>query len=520
MEDLKTECGTAGVVLKKPLTAYPTGGALQALWFMLCNMQHRGQESVGFYTYNAQRNSTLDGDKGPGLVNEFFKFNKPEERQRLLHDYTGTVAAGNIRYSTSGKTTNLRDLLEEAQPFYRRSGIPKKRFTIQWNGTLANYKELKQYLHETYGIIPETHVDSELLVHDIGQFIDHAPATSDIYLQALKHLEQSVDGGVSLVLLTGEGTLYAYRKNPGIRPLCWGENDDYFAVASESCAFQPLNITNIHDFKPGEALTYNGKPLFTQLTPPSLKACFFELNYFAKVTSRLDGVGVYNLRQTLGKHLALEETLRERLDDSYVVLPVPDTSLPAARTYAETLGLRCEEALIKNQHAGRTFIEKKEMRHLKMHLKFDYIPGLLEGKNIILVDDSIVRGSTSEHLVAFVKKLFNPASIHERSTTPPIRHPCYQGVDIPSRKELIATYSTDTPYLEQYLAEHLNIASLHYLSLAGMFRAYKEQGLLPEHLCTACLTGLYPTPYGQLRAAEDQLDNHTRHLKKAVLVPE
>ncbi|MDO8555873.1 MAG: hypothetical protein Q7R96_01720 [Nanoarchaeota archaeon] len=511
MEELTHECGIAAVVLKKPLDYYPTGGALHALWLMLNNQQHRGQESCGFYTYNPERNSALDGDKGPGLVNEFFRFNKPTEREQRLKDYAGTVAAGNIRYSTSGKPTTLRDLIEEAQPFYRRNGVPRLRFTIQWNGTLANDKELKKYLQETYGIKPETAVDTELLVHLLGQHLEqqHLNQHPADYLATLRNLEQRVDGGVSIILLNGEGHLFAYRKEPGIRPLCWGENEDYFAVASESCAFQPLNIKKVHTFKPGEALTYIDKPLFTQLGNAHIRhICFFEGNYFSKATSELDEVSIYRLRRGLGEQLAQEEPLREHLDDSYVVLPVPDTSLPAARAYAERLGLRCIEALIKNPHAGRTFIEKKEMRHLKMDLKFDCIYGEIEGKNILLVDDSVVRGSTTDHLVQFINRRFQPASIHPRSTTPPIRHPCFYGVDIPSRKELIAALYVDTTALEQHFVERFGVTSMHYLSLPGMLKVYEHYGIPAEQLCAACLTGDYPTPYGQQRAAEDLHDNH------------
>ena len=499
------ECGVAAVALKKPMEYYPKGGAIYFLYLMLNELQNRGQETCGFFSFNPNRTRTLDGFKTVGLVNDLFRVKNPEDRDRILFEYAGIRAEGHVRYATSGHSKGEKDWLDEAQPFYRRDGNPHKRFVLGWNGNIANYRELKCYLEERYGVVPETSVDTELLMYLITYNIEefYNGNREPNFLDVLKRTQEKIDGGMSLVLMNGLGHIVAYRGVPGIMPLCYGENENLFAVASETSALARIGIKDYKFFKPGQLILYNDSLKSVQLGDPNnLRACFFQQLYFAKIVSVLDSLGVNEFREAIGGKMAEIEPLRGKLDDRYVLVPVPDTSIPAARRMASRLGIGYEEVLIKNPQAGRTFIEKDNMRKERMQIKFSYTPGKVEGRKIILVDDSIVRGNTAQMIVSEVRKAFDPEEIHLRSTCPPIVSPCFYGVDFPTFNELIAHGYNDKRVLEEELARRFEANSVSYMTIDGLLEVFDSLGFSRDNLCTACITGNYPTDYGKIRLEE------------------
>ena len=503
---IKEECGVAGVVLKKPIEDYPVGGALYYLHLMMSELQHRGQETAGFITFNPGKKKTLDGLKSLGRVSNLFCTDNIDENIRILEEFTGTSATGHVRYSTSGNPKTEREYQDEAQPFYHRDGNPNIRFVYGWNGNLANHEKIEQVLKEEYSIEPETNVDTELLMYLIANNIrqQYNKNRKINYYETFKEIQGKIDGGLSLILMNGLGHLIGYRGIPGIMPLCYGENDDLFAVASETCALSIIGIRNYKFFKSGELIVHKNNSAENNLISenPKFNACFFQWVYFAKVTSILDNLGVNELREKLGKKLAELEPLKDKLNNDYVIVPVPDTSIPAAKSMAKELEIPYEEVLIKNPQAGRTFIVKENVRNSLMERKFGFIPGKVEGKKIILVEDSIVRGNTGRKIISFVREALKPEEIHFRSTCPPIRSPCYYGVDFPTLTELIAHDYIDNNILEKDLAEIFSATTVKYMTLEGLIEVFAGLNFPSKNLCLACLTGDYPTDAGNKRLAE------------------
>ena len=227
--------------------------------------------------------------------------------------------------------------------------------------------------------------------------------------------------------------------------------------------------------------------------------CFFQWLYFAKATSVLDNLSVNEFRRALGKELARIEPLKEKVNNDFVVVPVPSTSIPAAQAMAEELGISYEEVLIKNSQSGRTFIVKSDRRDIMMDVKFDSIPGRTEGKKIFLVDDSIVRGNTCKKIVNYVKETLKPSEIHLRITSPPIRYPCFYGVDFPTQNELVASYFEDDEILEKELTKLYGVNSLKYMPFNNLIKVFNSFGFAKDKLCLACLNGEYPTEGGRKR---------------------
>jgi len=498
-------CGIAAVALKKPDSYHSNGGALYYLHLMLNELQHRGQETAGFFTFSAKNGKTLEGKKSIGKVNNLFLADNFNENKRLLEEYSGIRATGHVRYATSGSSKTEKELLNEAQPFYFRSGNPNRRFVLQWNGNLANFDYLKKYLNEEYNIYPETNVDTEILMYLISNDIEENYKRHEEikYREVFSRLHENIDGGLSMILMNGLGDIIAYRGRPGIMPLCYGENDDLFAVASETCALSKIGIKNYTSFKPGEIVIYKDSTESYLINESNgMNACFFQWVYFARITSILDNLGVNSLREKLGEKLAEIEPLRNVIDNSYVIVPVPDTSIPAARSMAKELQISYEEVVIKNSQAGRTFIEKNDKRDVLMKTKYSFIPGKTENKKIILVEDSIVRGNTIGALARNIKEELNPLEIHIRSTCPPIISPCYYGTDYPTFLELIAHNYPNTVELENYLTEKFNVDSVMYMPLEKLIDVFNTLGFPDKRLCIACLTGSYPTKEGNRRSRE------------------
>tara|TARA_Y100000310_G_scaffold316006_1_gene367235 strand:+ start:1586 stop:3283 length:1698 start_codon:yes stop_codon:yes gene_type:complete len=539
-QEINEECGVAAISLKKPLEHYPKGGSAYYMFLMLNELQNRGQRAAGFYTFNNNRNRKLDGEKTVGLVTDLFKLKNPEQFGKTMEAYQGTTAIGHVRYATSGNCKTPKDWLDETQPFYFRHGNPSKRFTLGWNGNLANHSELETFLKNNYGIEPETEVDTELMMYLISNEIETTTNGSKNvdFPKILQTIHKRLDGGYSIALMDGHGSIHAFRGPPAIMPLCYGENEYMFAVASETSALEKIGITNHQSFKSGEIISHKNNT--TQHTPtqhqtyrnnqttPQKKIqnqqnnkeqrdftpCFFQHLYFARVTSILDNISVYQFRKELGKELAKTEPLEKILTEDHIIVPVPDTSIPIAKSMSEELNVPYIEGLIKSNSSSRTFIEKEDKRKLLIESKLNIIPNTLKNKKVILIDDSIVRGSTLKKLTTFIHERGQAKEIHIRSACPPIKYPCYYGIDYPSQKELIAANSehnkNGNPHatLEHHLSQKFKTNSTHYLPYENLMNVYKTLNHHPKNLCTACLNCDYPTPKGNERFQQEKTNQN------------
>jgi len=423
----------------------------------LYSLQHRGQESFGIVG--------VDEQKGPhavrsmGLVGEI-------SREHL----TGTVAIGHTRYSTAGSST-----LENAQPVLVRSR--GGHIALAHNGNLVNAAELRVELENGGSIFAST-MDSEVIVHRLARSPASAPA------ERLADALQGVDGAYSLLVVLGD-TLLAARDPRGWRPLVMGRLGDAVLFASETCALDIVGATTEREVEAGEVVAVHPDGSVTSSFPlerRELRRCVFEHVYFARPDSHVFGGSVDRARRALGRRLARECPA----PSADLVFSVPDSSNAAALGYAEASGLSYEFALIRNHYVGRTFIQPTQAgRDAKVKVKYNAVREVLEGKRVVMVDDSIVRGTTTRGLVALVRAA-GAREVHMRVSSAPITGPCYYGIDTPTRDELIAA-QLSLPAI----AEHLGVDSLGYLSLEGMLESVPGG---PEGFCHACFSGDYPTP--------------------------
>lgn len=444
-------CGIAGVYSENSLAG-------RYVYYLLFALQHRGQESAGIAFWT----NKLECKKGLGLVSEVFT-----EKDLI----TAKVAVGHVRYSTTGSSR-----LENAQPFVVKSKVGS--FAVAHNGNLVNYSEIRREL-ENEGRVFTTDTDSEV----IAQLFSKLLMSEKDLEGALDLLGKKLVGSYSCVLMLNE-KLIAFRDPLGFRPLCIGEIDDGYVVCSESCAIDAVEGKFIADLKPGEAVIIdNGEIEFLRFAECKKKAfCIFEFIYFARPDSVIDGVSVYKARTEMGKTLAEESPANVDF-----VSAVPDSGITAAIGYAIRLGLPYMEALIKNRYVGRTFImPKQELRELLVRMKVNVIKENVEGKRLVLVDDSIVRATTSKRIAEMLKKS-GAKEIHFRIGSPPIIAPCYFGIDMKTREELVAS-----KHSVEEIREIIGADSLRYLSLQGLLNSLKKLG--GEGFCTACLTSKYPVP--------------------------
>jgi len=380
----------------------------------------------------------------------------------------GTSAVGHTRYSTAGSST-----IENAQPVMARSrgGF----ITLAHNGNLVNAGELRVKLEEE-GSIFASNSDSEVVVHLLARSSDGTPA------QRLAEALRNVDGAYSLIVAIGD-TLLAARDPRGWRPLAMGQLGDAVVFASETCALDIIGATYLRDVEPGEIVSANGNGITSMQAFPStdLRRCVFEYVYFARPDSRVFGGSVNLARRALGRRLAQEHPA----PNADLVFNVPDSSNSAALGFAEESHLPYELALIRNHYVGRTFIQPTQAgRDAKVKVKYNPVREVLEGKSVVMVDDSIVRGTTTRGLVALVRAA-GAREVHLRVSSSPVTGPCYYGIDTPSREELIAATHT-IPEIEA----HLGVDSLGYLSLDGMLESVPSG---PHGFCHACFSGDYPT---------------------------
>ena len=443
------ECGVMGVV------GVPNAAEIAALG--LHALQHRGQEATGVVA--CDEHGEFRTAKGIGLVSDVY-------RRESLAPLAGTLAIGHNRYSTAGGLT-----LENTQPLrvvYRGGPL-----ALAHNGNLTNARTLRQGLEES-GSIFQTSLDTEIFLHLL------ALTGVDNVEEALVEAARQVEGAYSLVVLTREGVI-ALRDPHGFRPLCIGRLGDGYVVASETCALDLVGADFLREVQPGEMVTIDPHGMRTrQAIAPAEPSqhCVFEHIYFSRPDSRVFGDSVDAVRRRLGRRLAQEQPV-----DADFVTAVPDSSNSIALGYSEASGLPYELALIRNHYVGRTFIQPQQAgRDFGVRVKFNPVREILDGKRVVVVDDSIVRGTTSRKLVRLLRRA-GAREVHFRVGSPPVTHPCFYGIDTPSRRELIGALKS-----VEEIREYLGVDSLGYLSLDGLLACEKE----PRNFCRACFTGQYP----------------------------
>src|SRR2546426_485858 len=444
-------CGIIGV------TGVPD--AARVAYLGLYSLQHRGQESAGMVVVDGE--GVARSHRGMGLVSDIFN-------ERVLSDLPGDVAIGHTRYSTAGTS-----VLANAQPMLAR--YREGPLALAHNGNLTNAVPLRSDL-VTKGSIFQSSSDSEVLVHLIAR--SEAREPEDQLLDALERVE----GAYSLVITIGR-TLYAIVDPRGFRPLVLGRLGRGWVVASETCALDIAGATLVRELEPGDFVRIHGEDVddLPKLPVKPQRRCVFELVYFSRPDSTVFHRSVDAVRRALGRELAREHPA----PGADCVFSVPDSSNAMALGFAEEAGIKLEHALIRNHYVGRTFIHPAQaVRNSKVKIKFNPVREVLLGRNVVVVDDSLVRGTTSQGLVQMIRQA-GAAQVHFRVASPPITGPCYYGIDTPSRDELIASSNS----VEQ-IRQHLGVETLGYLSLEGMLRA---AGGDPAQFCHACFSGQYPT---------------------------
>ena len=456
-DKFREECGVIAIY------AHPEAEKLAYLG--LHALQHRGQESAGIVTSDGM---TLHPYKAMGLVADIFT----EEVLSQLH---GMLAIGHTRYSTAGDSALLN-----AQPILVQSN--KGRVALAHNGNLVNAPEIRSRL-ETQGSIFQTNSDTEVIVHLIALSKEHTLP------EAMADALRRVEGAFSLVMISPD-RIFAARDSRGFRPLAMGrisqqegQKQDTIVFASETCAFDLIGATYEREVKPGELVVVGPEGItsrfYTSAAPQS--SCIFEHVYFSRPDSIVFGRAVQESREELGRQLA-----REAPADADIVVPVPDSGVTAAMGYASESGIPFRFGLIRNHYIGRTFIEPRQtVRDFGVKLKLNPVRSLLEGKRVVLIDDSIVRGTTSRKIVRMIRSA-GAKEVHMRISCPPTISPCFYGVDTPSKKELIAANKS-----VEEIRDFIGAESLAYLSLEGLKKAC-EDGAQTRY-CTACYTGSYPT---------------------------
>jgi amidophosphoribosyltransferase len=448
-DKLHDHCGVFGV--------YGHPEAAKLTYLGLYALQHRGQESAGIAVSDGEN---LTCKKGMGHVEEVL----PRD---VIRDLKGNHAIGHTRYSTAGDTD-----LRNAQPL--KVSCHKGQVALAHNGNLVNATAIRREL-EARGDIFQTTSDTEVILHYFAR--SRQAGIPEAVAEAL----DKVVGAYSLVMLFKDA-VYGIRDPRGFRPLSLGQLDGGYVLASETCAFDLIDAKYIRDVEPGEMVILDSRGVTSlRFTPPLKQAqCIFEHVYFARPDSMVFGRSVQQSREMLGRYLAQEHPV-----EADVVVPVPDSGVPAATGFAEQAGIPFKIALIRNHYVGRTFIEPSQaIRDFGVKLKLNPVRSLIEGKRVVLVDDSIVRGTTSRKIVRIVREA-GAREVHMRISCPPTVSPCFYGVDTPTRKELIAATHT-----VEEIREYLAADTLGYLSLEGLRKAVADDHGL---YCSACYTCEYPT---------------------------
>lgn len=452
MDDkLKEACGVFGIY-----SNHEDDTLSRMVYYGLYALQHRGQESAGIAVTSG---NGIDYHKSLGLVSEVFN-------DGILDKLKGRIAIGHVRYSTTGSNT-----LINAQPLvvkYKNGSL-----AVAHNGNLVNALEIRREL-EKDGAIFQTTVDSEVIA-----FLIAREPSGDI-VKAARSCMEKIKGSYALIIMT-EDSLIGIRDPKGIRPLCIGKYNGSFVLASESCALDTVGAEFVRDIRPGEIVIINKDGVRSVMTKnePGSSLCIFEFVYFARPDSTIDGMNIHMARWEAGRQLALEQPA-----DADMVIGVPDSGTVSAMGYAETSGIPFGIGLIKNRYIGRTFIQpSQESRVLGVKLKLNAMREVIKGKRLVMVDDSIVRGTTSGQIVKMLKDA-GAKEVHVRVSSPPIRYSCYFGIDTSTQKELIGARQK-----VEEIRKFIGADSLGYLSLEGLL---KSTGLPAENFCTGCFCGIYP----------------------------
>jgi amidophosphoribosyltransferase len=450
-ESLHEACGVFGIYA-------PGEDVARIAFFGLYALQHRGQESAGIATGDGQ---TLHYYRDMGLVNQVFT-------EETLQDLQGHIAVGHTRYSTMGSSR-----VENAQPIVVDSDLGQ--LAVAHNGNLVNAHDVLVQVKQRGQPLREATTDSELIA------LLAASTSGDSWAERLRTVVPLLQGAFSLVLASPT-QLIGLRDPLGVRPLVLGRLGDGWVIASETCALDTVGAEAVRDLEPGEMVVIDADGVHREQVAECTRRamCIFEFIYFARPDSVIDNKEVYLARERMGRQLA-----REHPADADVVIAVPDASVPAAIGYARESGIPFHEGLIKNRYIGRTFIQPDQrLRERGVQLKFNPLRHVLDGKRVVVVDDSIVRGTTTPRVVAMLRKA-GAREVHMRISAPPMRHPCYLGVDTARREELIAAQIPEVADI----GRAIGVDSLGYLSLDGLHWAVD---LPAERLCGACFTGDYP----------------------------
>ncbi len=455
-DELHEECGVFGM--------YDFGGndVASTIYYGLFALQHRGQESCGIAVSETNGpKGKVNSYKGMGLVNEVFT-------QETLDGMKGDIGVGHVRYSTAGASTR-----ENAQPLVLN--YVKGTLVLAHNGNLINANELRQELEYT-GAIFQTTIDSEVIAYHIAR----ERLTSKSVEEAVKRAAGKIKGAFSLVVMSPR-KLVGARDPFGFKPLCIGKRDDAYMIASETCALETIGAEYVRDVLPGEVVTITPEGISsdTSLCLPKQKEarCVFEYIYFSRSDSHIDGVSVYVSRIKAGKFLAMDSPVEADL-----VVGVPESGNAAALGYSMESGIPYGTAFVKNSYVGRTFIKPKQSnRESSVRVKLNVLAEAVRGKRVIMIDDSIVRGTTSDRIVRMLREA-GAIEVHVRIASPPFLWPCYFGTDIPERKQLIAYNRT-----VEEICEIIGADSLGYLSVDRLAEMVEE---LP--ICKGCFTGTYP----------------------------
>ncbi len=452
-------------------------------------IQHRGQDSAGIATYDGKR---IHLHKETGLVEEAL----PEEKLELLK---GRMGIGQVRYPTIGSGT-----VEDAQPFvtFHPYGI-----MIAHNGNIVNFHQLKEKIKNEHKRLVNSGCDIEAVLHLFAAYLDEEKSLSEeSIINSVKKVYKEARGSYAVIgIIAGYG-MFAFRDSKGIKPMIIGKNSDGYAISSESVSLDILGYDIVRDVKPGELVLIDekGEIKFFELDNRGQKACIFEWVYFARPDSIMDNISVYEARFRLGKKLA-EKIPEEVINDIDFVVPVPDTSRTAALAISQTLKIPMREGLIKNRYIGRTFImPNQESRINAIRQKLNPIRSEIEGKNILLVDDSIVRGNTSEKIIKLLKEN-GVNKIYMGIYSAPIKHPCYYGIDMQREEELIANKKS----IEE-IKNHIGADGLFYQTIEDMVEAVRNG--YDIDFCTGCFSKDYPVPptkeeINSIKADRDSVDS-------------
>lgn len=474
----RAACGIFGV--------FENPNASVLTYYGLHSLQHRGQEASGIVSCEFKEEKKryhFNLLKGMGLVTDVFK-----DHLVLTNQLKGTSAIGHNRYSTTGSANNDKNI----QPLivnYRDGNLG-----IAHNGNLTNFRTIRKELQDE-GTIFQTTSDTELLLHLIAR------SKHKLQIDQIRDALDKVEGAFSLVILT-DSMLVAARDAYGFRPLSLGEKDGSYIVASETCAFDIIDAKYVRDIEPGEILVIDKRAdSKDQLTSYRLNKqvskphhCIFEYIYFSRPDSQVFGESVDKVRRKLGKSLAQESPVHPDSDEKTIVISVPDSSNTAALGFVtesikQGIKTKFELGLIRNHYVGRTFIQPEQgQREMKVKTKFNTVKGVLKGKKVVVVDDSIVRGTTSKQLVKLLKEA-GPKEIHFRISSPQIVNSCYYGMDFPNKEDLIAVKCGED---EEKIREYLGVDSVHYLSPKKMLASVPNGE--KKGYCTACFGGKYPAP--------------------------